>query len=895
MHTIPRRPEPTAPASGYLARLVAGGLLLELLFVVLYINGGYLDWYPSRLGAPAAWIEDHILSLARPFLVGPDGKLSLVAGQAYLATLGLLFAVYGAALFGAARVPNPDRRALWLVTGFGGVFAVSLLLQPYLASQDIFSYALYARILGLYGQNPYVDVPRDFPFDPLLEAIFWKDQPSNYGPIWIYLSAFVARLTGPDVALTLAALKALPAAFAIAGTPLVWSILGRVSPRDRLVGTVLYAWNPLLVVETSGNGHNDSVMSFFLLLGVWLYVRGRPLPAMAALVVSALTKYVALALVPLFGIVQLRNARTTPERIKVVASNGLLGAALVVVTFFPVYAGPATFQVVSFGSNPVAYTNSPLELIFRELRVAFGESREVANIPLRYRGAWVENRIPTVFWSNPDDPKATGISLPAETALLIVAPQKGRWVHVYEPWSDRFGYVHADLVSLTPPPSNVGPSGATLAVLEDASRSPSAQTANLVLRGVATAIFAAVFFRLFFATRTVLAAVRGSLVLLFLSYWLIETWFWPWYLIWALALAALLPRSPWTYLTLGFSLTVLVLNAQATVEMVPFLAVAYEYRSILIFGPPLVGAVGWVLYGKLARAQALWARGIAQSIANVAGWRPSLETRRSLLTGAGLVAPVIATVLVASSIRAAVPMVESSAAARSSSTFLAWQTEYQEGLKLMRAEEYSRAADALTRAARIRPDISATYRSRFVAFMHTRRYELAIADLDRVLTADGEELDLLLARGEAYTHRQRFDLALQDFRRATALDSFDPRGLRGQARVLSQQGFFDEALEAQLLAISLDPSHAVLYQELGDIYAGKGEYERALAIYDRALALDDARAGVYASRAAALKILGRPEDSAQALQRVLMLSNDADERLWAQRSLAAILPSTAGN
>ena len=53
------------------------------------------------------------------------------------------------------------------------------------------SYAFYAHILTWYHANPYLAVPRDFPFDPLFNAIFWKDQSSNYGPVWTYLSALV--------------------------------------------------------------------------------------------------------------------------------------------------------------------------------------------------------------------------------------------------------------------------------------------------------------------------------------------------------------------------------------------------------------------------------------------------------------------------------------------------------------------------------------------------------------------------------------------------------------------------------------------------------------------------------------------------------------------------------
>jgi len=858
-------------------QLIACGLALELLFVLMYVAGSYLDWYPSRLGSPAAWIEDHVVALARPFLVGPDGRMSLVAGAAYLVALAGAFGAYALSLRRAARIGEGDGRHLGIAVGFGGLFALSLLLQPYLASQDIFSYAFYARILTLYGHNPYVDVPRDFPFDPLFGAIFWKDQPSNYGPIWSYLSGLLALAAGQNVALTLAALKALVALFALLGIPLVWAILGHVSPRDRLAGTILYAWNPLLVVETSGNGHNDVVMAFFLLLGVWLYVRRRPTLGLAALMASALTKYVAVVLVPLHVLVLLRQAASFRERAAIVVRSGLVVAALVV-GILPIYRGPTTFQVVSFGSNSLAYTNSPVELVFRELRVALGEPRDLASLPLRYRGSWVETRTPTVFWSKVDDPKAIGVSLPTNSSLLVVEPRRGRWLHVYEPRLDRFGYVPADEVAQVSAPSSVAAAGATAAALEDAGRSPTARRANLILRLAAAGGFLAAFAAVLRKTRTLADALGSSLLVLFLSYWLIETWFWPWYLVWSLAFAALQPRSRLTLLVNGLCLTTLVLNAQANVDMVPYLATAYEYRSMLIFGLPLAAAGVWLLRRR-ARAgggPSAWSRLAAHPFPHL----PSLRI-------AGLAVPILA-VACAGVVAHAGAASRQHEPASPASACIAWETEYRTGVEYLRAQQYSQAAAALSRAAHHRPDLLDTYRSRFVAYLQTEKYDEAIADLTLLLSAEGEQPGLLMARGDAYDRKQRFDLALQDFARAMALDPLDPQPHRRVALVYFEQGQLDEALREQWEAISLGSASAPIYRELGDTYASLGQYRRALAMYDRALAVDDTYVQVHASRAAALRILGRREETIPDLQQVLVLSNDVDEKLWAQRTLLAV-------
>jgi len=54
---------------------------------------------------------------------------------------------------------------------------------------------------------------------------------------------------------------------------LIWAILSNLSPWRRLGGTILYAWNPLALIELAGNGHNDGLLIFFLLLTTLLIIQ----------------------------------------------------------------------------------------------------------------------------------------------------------------------------------------------------------------------------------------------------------------------------------------------------------------------------------------------------------------------------------------------------------------------------------------------------------------------------------------------------------------------------------------------------------------------------------------------------------------------------------------------
>lgn len=54
---------------------------------------------------------------------------------------------------------------------------------------------------------------------------------------------------------------------------LIWAILSKVAPRRRLEGTILYAWNPLALIELAGYGNNDGLFIFFLLVTTLLIIQ----------------------------------------------------------------------------------------------------------------------------------------------------------------------------------------------------------------------------------------------------------------------------------------------------------------------------------------------------------------------------------------------------------------------------------------------------------------------------------------------------------------------------------------------------------------------------------------------------------------------------------------------
>ncbi|MCL4302214.1 MAG: DUF2029 domain-containing protein [Anaerolineae bacterium] len=239
------------------------------------------------------------------------------------------------------RVAQQARgRAAWL-TVLGGALAFSvvlLFLYPFDAA-DIFDYIMYARISGIYGGNPFREVAQQFGQDPFYPYAAWPGTPSDYGPIWEALAGGVARLAGDSIITNVVAFKLLCGLFLATAIGLVAIILRRVAPERALAGVTLLAWNPVLLYETMGNGHNDIAMAVWLLAATWAILSRRYTLAVLALLLGALIKFIPLLLLPLIGVVALRDLADWRARLRFLTVTTLAGVTLMVIIYSPYWYG----------------------------------------------------------------------------------------------------------------------------------------------------------------------------------------------------------------------------------------------------------------------------------------------------------------------------------------------------------------------------------------------------------------------------------------------------------------------------------------------------------------------------------------------------------------------------
>jgi alpha-1,6-mannosyltransferase len=122
------------------------------------------------------------------------------------------------------------------------------------------------------------------------------------------------------------------------------------------VAALAYGWNPLLLYETAGNGHNDIVMLTALLLAFWLLLPRRPGGlALPSVTLAVLAKYVAALWLPVFLFAWL-PVQVRERRWRAVLASGAICAGLVVACFAPFWGDGDALAGVSRQSN--LYTTS---------------------------------------------------------------------------------------------------------------------------------------------------------------------------------------------------------------------------------------------------------------------------------------------------------------------------------------------------------------------------------------------------------------------------------------------------------------------------------------------------------------------------------------------------------
>lgn len=201
----------------------------------------------------------------------------------------------------------------------GGVLLSGLAvgIEPF-HSADLFGYINRGWQQWHYGVNPYVQAVIQTPGweqDPMFTR-HWIGNPSPYGFVFLWTAKLLCIPFSGDKWATMMVFKAFNLGLLWGMAGLLWIGISRlnlaVSPRvdgasPSLNALYLLLCNPLLLVQSLANGHNDILMAAFIVLALVLAIVGRWLGVLPALMAATLVKYGAVVLMPVAGLWVLRQ------------------------------------------------------------------------------------------------------------------------------------------------------------------------------------------------------------------------------------------------------------------------------------------------------------------------------------------------------------------------------------------------------------------------------------------------------------------------------------------------------------------------------------------------------------------------------------------------------------
>jgi Glycosyltransferase family 87 len=209
-------------------------------------------------------------------------------------------------------------RPLLAAIGITLVFAVA---TPSHQSGDVYSYAMYGRIVADHHRNPFASYPMHFEGDPMRRHVnaLWQRTPDIYGLGFTVIMVALAPVIRDSTFLVHFTYQLIAAAAVGAMLWLLWK-------RTRNPAALAFVGlNPLLAVSVVNGGHPDALVALGVLAGVLLAVERRPVAAGVAFAFAASVNFTALVGAGVLCVWAFRRW-TRPEVRKFAAVVGGFGA-----------------------------------------------------------------------------------------------------------------------------------------------------------------------------------------------------------------------------------------------------------------------------------------------------------------------------------------------------------------------------------------------------------------------------------------------------------------------------------------------------------------------------------------------------------------------------------------
>lgn len=275
-----------------------------------------------------------------------------------LLLFGVFFAAYGTYIHLRRRFSIHTN---WLLYGsLTFVLGFYLCAMKPIFSIDLFEYIFRGRIASIYNANPYIIPPSNYPNDIFYPIIFWKFQPTIYGPLWSWLVYLPTKLAQNSIFVNVFLMKALLFVFHLLSAHQIFRLAKLLRLKQPVIIAELFLLNPYLITMTLIDGHNDILLLFFLLWSLVKLMQKKDSMALTLLTVATLAKYITIILFPIFLIVIIYRREALRKKVFSLLGGGILSVLAVCITFWPFCNGKNIFKplleiTASFTDNTISH------------------------------------------------------------------------------------------------------------------------------------------------------------------------------------------------------------------------------------------------------------------------------------------------------------------------------------------------------------------------------------------------------------------------------------------------------------------------------------------------------------------------------------------------------------
>jgi alpha-1,6-mannosyltransferase len=260
-----------------------------------------------------------VTTLATAIVVGAGPWLS---NGEHVALIAVACAGYLALILRRA----PSGLSVKLVGAAVALQTLVALARPPAATEDLWWYAIYGRILAVYHASPYTHYAAQYPHDPLLALVghTWRHTPSVYGPAFTAVSGLASSVLHTSFLETRLFYQGLAAAALATACVIVWR---RTRSADAIA---FFALSPFTALYLVNGGRNDILVGVALLGAVVLATRGHSTAAGVVGGLGALVKLTGMVgVVAIVVALAVRGQRRDARRVGIAAALTVVGAYVV--------------------------------------------------------------------------------------------------------------------------------------------------------------------------------------------------------------------------------------------------------------------------------------------------------------------------------------------------------------------------------------------------------------------------------------------------------------------------------------------------------------------------------------------------------------------------------------